>query len=64
MDNREILSRIFWNLNISLRRLSSRAKGLNVSKFTSNVTSNVEVEDRSGARALEFVLFTAFVFVH
>ena len=64
MDNRKILSRIFWNLNISLRRLSSRAKGLNVSKFTSNVASNVEVEDRSGARALEFVLFTAFVFVH
>ena len=64
MDNRKILSRIFWNLNISLRRLSSRAKGLNVSKFTSNVASNVEVEDRSGARALEFVLFTALVFVH
>ena len=64
MDNREILSRIFWNLNISLRRLSSRAKGLNVSEFTSNVASNVEVEDRGGARTLEFVLFTAFVFVH
>ena len=62
MNNREIL--IFWNLNISLRRLGSSANGLNIGEFTSNVASNVEVEDRSGARALEFVLFTAFVFVH